>query len=171
MATLKQTESIYQKCTCSSFGACAANIQHYQYKMFGISCAINRIGTTIKILSFRRPMFTTAWNSSYWPPMLISRRRGLHFFHQSIWGLAVRRLHLWVTLRYYGTGFGFECSYLFWRSIEGGLTATSQQRELVELYRKTVLVAFKEVGMPSSTKAGGRNVSCCRTAMNFFRRL
>jgi len=56
--------------------------------------------------------------------------------------------------------------------LEGGLdNATSQQRELIETYRKTVLTAFKEVeDALASTKAAAEREVALRTAMNNARR-
>ncbi|MDD3020189.1 MAG: efflux transporter outer membrane subunit [Alphaproteobacteria bacterium] len=57
-------------------------------------------------------------------------------------------------------------------SLEGGLDqATSQQRELVETYRKTVLTSFREVeDALATTKAAAEREVALRSAMNNARR-
>lgn len=57
-------------------------------------------------------------------------------------------------------------------ALEGGLSnATSQQRELVEAYRKTVLVAFREAeDALASTKAADERETSLRTAMESAQR-
>ncbi|MBE2191481.1 MAG: efflux transporter outer membrane subunit [Alphaproteobacteria bacterium] len=174
LATLKQTESIYQNALALLLGRAPQTFS---------------ITNTKNVSEFPVPSIALEQ-----PSTLLERRPDVHRMEQSLLAananIGAARAAFFPSINLGGTGSAAIASLgdpattvlalasslsapiFSGGRLEGGLDqATSQQRELVELYRKTVLVAFKEVeDALASTKAAAEREVALKSAMNSARR-